>query len=372
MRILTIFLTFTMLLFGELNAQGFTKKVSGKPELVQKGKSKSWCPVCGMSLKGFYKTSHAAQTKDGEWVQYCSIRCLVKDHIQRGTDISHAKVVDITSEKLIPVKDAFYVVGSKVPGTMSKVSKLAFASKNDAEDFIKKMGGEIKKFDEVYKMAEKSLKKDIAMTNKKRAKMMYPMGKRLLNAKCDKSKLNPREYSKINELKPVIMENCKNLKEKQAQAVALYLWDKVRFQGVQALKKVHVGHDEKCPVCGMFVYKYPRWAAQLTYDGGHFSFDGVKDMAKYLQTPAKYGGKADFKPKEVMVTDYYTQLAIDGKSAFYVIGSDVLGPMGHELIPFEKKSDADTFLKDHKGTKIVKLDEITSSMLCKLDGKVCE
>jgi hypothetical protein len=24
--------------------------------------------------------------------------------------------------------------------------------------------------------------------------------------------------------------------------------------------KVEVGEDEKCPVCGMFVYKYPKWA----------------------------------------------------------------------------------------------------------------
>lgn len=372
MRILTMFFVALVLLFSNLNAEAFTKMASKKPEIVQKGKAKMWCPVCGMSLKGFYKTSHTAKTKDGKPVQYCSIRCLVNDHQMRDTDIKDAKVVDVISEKLIPVKDAYYVVGSKVPGTMSKVSKLAFSSKKAAQDFIKKMGGKIMRFDEVYKLAEASLKKDIAMTNKKRAKMMYPMGKRLYNAKCDKSKINPHDYRRINELKPVIKQNCKNLKEKQAQAVALYLWDKLRFEGKNALYKVKVSKDEKCPVCGMFVYKYPRWAAQLTFDGGHHSFDGVKDLAKYLLNPAKYGGKADFKAKKVIVTDYYTQLGIDGRKAFYVIGSDVLGPMGHELIPFEKKSDALTFKKDHKGTKIVALSDVTSSMLCELDGTVCE
>ena len=40
------------------------------------------------------------------------------------------KVVDASTQKLIDAQQAFYVVGSKVKGTMSKVSKLAFASKD--------------------------------------------------------------------------------------------------------------------------------------------------------------------------------------------------------------------------------------------------
>lgn len=377
MRVIALFVTVFMLLGGSLWAkESFSKNSSGKPELVQEGKQKSWCPVCGMSLKKFYKTSHAAHTKDGKPVQYCSLRCLVLDHQNRKTDLSHAQVVDIKSEKLISVYEAYYVVGSRVPGTMSKVSKLAFKNEADAKAFIKKMGGEIKRFDEVFKMAEASLQDDIAMTNAKRQKMMYPMGKKLYKTKCDKRGIDAGRFEYINELKVAVKESCKGLKEKQLQAVALYLWDVARFEGGSGAKRVVVKNSDKCPVCGMFVKKYPRWAAKMTYDhNGHehyFAFDGVKDMAKYMLEPAKYGGKADFKAKDIQVTDYYTQLAIDGRKAFYVVGSDVLGPMGHELIPFAKESDAKTFLKDHKGTEIIFLDKITTSLLCKLDGKECE
>ena len=35
---------------------------------------------------------------------------------------------------------------------------------------------------------------------------------------------------------------------------------------------------------------------------------------------------------------------IDGKKAFYVIRSDIYGPMGHEFIPFSSKEDAQTFV----------------------------
>jgi nitrous oxide reductase accessory protein NosL len=35
-------------------------------------------------------------------------------------------------------------------------------------------------------------------------------------------------------------------------------------------------------------------------------------------------------------------------SAYYVLGSDIYGPMGRELIPFEKEADAKEFIKDHQ------------------------
>lgn len=378
MRILAIFFSVALLFSsGVLAKEGFNKMASKKPELVQKGEEKGWCPVCGMSLKGFYKTSHTASTKEGEPMQYCSIRCLVLDHQNRKTDLSNVQVVDVVSEKLILAKDAYYVVGSKVPGTMSKVSKLAFKSEDEAKSFAKKMGGEIKRFDEVYKIAEASLQDDIVMINAKRAKKMYPMGKKVFASKCDARLINLNKFNYINEIKPVLKRICQEgLKEKQLQAVALYLWDVVRFENDKATKRVEVQDADRCPVCGMFVKKYPRWAAKMTYEhDGHehyFAFDGVKDMAKYMLEPQKYGGKVDFKAKEILVTDYYTQYAIDGRKAFYVVGSDILGPMGHELIPFEKKSDAKTFKNDHKGTEILTLDEITASLLCKLDGQKCD
>jgi nitrous oxide reductase accessory protein NosL len=68
-----------------------------------------------------------------------------------------------------------------------------------------------------------------------------------------------------------------------------------------------------------------------------------------------------------MVSDYYTQDAIDGKKAFYVIGSDVYGPMGNEFIPFISLEDAKTFKEDHLGVEILSFDEITEEKVYKLD-----
>jgi nitrous oxide reductase accessory protein NosL len=48
-------------------------------------------------------------------------------------------------------------------------------------------------------------------------------------------------------------------------------------------------------------------------------------------------------------------------------GSDVFGPMGNELVPFNKESDAREFMKDHTGKKILRFSDITLDMVKALD-----
>ena len=129
---------------------------------------------------------------------------------------------------------------------------------------------------------------------------------------------------------------------------------------LQAKPVTEIKADEKCPVCGMFVAKYQPWIAQIQYSKNDVPmFDGVKDMMAYYFEPEKFGGKHGTKATAIYVKDYYTQEWIDGKKALYVLGSDVMGPMGHELIPFNSQTAADNFIKDHKGKMIFQFDQIT-------------
>jgi nitrous oxide reductase accessory protein NosL len=67
------------------------------------------------------------------------------------------------------------------------------------------------------------------------------------------------------------------------------------------------------------------------------------------------------------VTDYYGLAFVDGYKAIYVIGSDVYGPMGRELIPFEKEADAKEFMKDHKGKTLLRFKDVTMEVIKQLD-----
>ncbi len=358
-RLLLLFFISFSLLF----ADGFTKMATIKPELVQSGKKKMWCPICGMSLKKFYKTSHSATTKSGEKRQYCSMRCLLVDMQKSKIDKNSIKVVDVTTQKFIPVKDAFYVVGSKIKGTMSKISKIAFGKKEDALNFIKKYGGKLMNFNEALEVAKKGLSKDIAMINMKKQKMVYPKGEMLYKKKCKAFKIDFSKFKDINELKAYIVDNnlCK-IKGKPLQMVTLYLWEVKRVNSNR--EKIAVSKDKKCPVCGMFVYKYPKWVALIKVKSHSFYFDGVKDMMKFYFNPKKYLN-VDFTTKEIKklyVTDYYTLNKIEAQKAFFVIKSDVTGPMGNELIPFKSKESALSFIKDHSG-KIVTFNQINLKLI---------
>ena len=126
---------------------------------------------------------------------------------------------------------------------------------------------------------------------------------------------------------------------------------------------------DTCPVCGMFVAKYPEWIATVLYKDGHaHHFDGAKDLYKYLLNMPKWAPNHRAEDIQAIgVTEYYGLKLIDARQAYYVIGSDVLGPMGHELIPLETKEDAEEFMQDHKGKKIIRFDDVDKGLPIKLD-----
>jgi len=189
--------------------------------LVQTGKEKKFCPVCGMNLPMFYKTNHAAHVH-GKEKQYCSIHCLVEDKELNHADLKGIQVVDVTSLKFIDANKAFYVVGSKKKGTMSMTSKYAFANKADAEAFAKKFGGKVMNFQEAYAEAKKDFADDARMIAKKQ-KMMAQKGAMIYNKMCKKT---DEKFTSVAQAKAFVTEHklCKNLNAKKLQAVGLYLY----------------------------------------------------------------------------------------------------------------------------------------------------
>lgn len=126
---------------------------------------------------------------------------------------------------------------------------------------------------------------------------------------------------------------------------------------------------DKCPVCGMFVAKYPDFLAEILFKDGSYSvFDGAKDMFKYYFNLKKYNPTKKLSDIDsIYVTDYYSLNFVDGFQASYATGSNVYGPMGKELIPFEKEADAKVFMSDHSGKSLLKFKGVTVDLIKELD-----
>jgi copper chaperone NosL len=129
------------------------------------------------------------------------------------------------------------------------------------------------------------------------------------------------------------------------------------------------GPKERCPVCGMFVGMHRAWTAAVVFkDGATSFFDGPKDMFRFVAEPGRFAkGRNSSDIQGAYVTEYYSARLTRAEGLYFVVGSDVLGPMGRELIPVEGKEQADTFAVDHKGKKILRFDEVTPEELKKLE-----
>ena len=137
----------------------------------------------------------------------------------------------------------------------------------------------------------------------------------------------------------------------------------------QELAALQPTAGDKCIVCGMFVDKYPDWTGEIIFnDGRVLFFDGCKDLFKYCFEMEKFTpGRKKADIAAIFVTTYYDVTFIHAESAFFVTGSNVYGPMGPELIPFQNEADAAEFLKDHGGTAIIRFDDITPEFIDRFD-----
>jgi nitrous oxide reductase accessory protein NosL len=137
----------------------------------------------------------------------------------------------------------------------------------------------------------------------------------------------------------------------------------------QEVKQIKPTPADKCPVCGMFVAKYPDFLAEIIFqDGSYALFDGVKDMMKYYFKLSQYNpSKKPVDIKAIWVTDYYTLDLIDGFKSYYVLDSNVYGPMGRELITFKQEDEAKEFMKDHQGKAVLQFNNITENLIKTLD-----
>jgi nitrous oxide reductase accessory protein NosL len=127
----------------------------------------------------------------------------------------------------------------------------------------------------------------------------------------------------------------------------------------------------KCPVCSMLAGMFADTNATIQFKDSPETlvFDGSKCMFKYYLNVKQYNpSKTTLDIASVTVKDFYSTESVDAMQAYYVIWSDTYGPMGHEPIPFGKEEDAKKFLKEHKGKKIIRFNEVNMKLIKQLDN----
>lgn len=113
---------------------------------------------------------------------------------------------------------------------------------------------------------------------------------------------------------------------------------------------------ERCRNCGMKIDRQSPWRTDLVEpSGGVVAFDTPKCALLAWRT-----GKV--AATGVRLQEYYDRKVRDGADLRFVVGGDVLGPMGPDLVPIEP-ARATKFIQDHGADKALRLDEVTREVI---------
>jgi len=232
----------------------------------------------------------------------CSLRCMADMSQNIGEKPVQAKTaLYLHPEKMVAVGSATYVIGSTAKGTMTMKSKLAFASTTEATDFQKQYGGKIVSFETAYTAATNELSMSRPKIEEKRKKK----GK---------------------------------IKEPTAES--------------------------RCTVCGMYPVRYPEHRCQvITGDAETLHFCSSQCLIGFLAKPKKYLSKG-VKTKSVWVRIPQEQSYEYANGLYYLVGSELMGPMGKEAIPYRSRAMAEAASKKHGG-QIVKFKTLTPRLIMK-------
>lgn len=127
------------------------------------------CKYCGMERGAFMHSRMVVVYEDGTEVGTCSIHCAAIDNVQKlDAAPMSIRVGDHDTGKLIDGEKAYWVIGGKDAGVMTRRPKWAFEKKEAAEKFVAAKGGDVTTFEEALRATYEDMYVDTKMIREKK------------------------------------------------------------------------------------------------------------------------------------------------------------------------------------------------------------
>ena len=134
--------------------------------------------------------------------------------------------------------------------------------------------------------------------------------------------------------------------------------------------RMQISPEDRCPVCGMKVIRYPKFAAAIQLLGSAtYYFCSTGCMIRSWIHPEIYLGTTAAERKQPVVKEYFTGRQVDGRTIIFVFGSDVIGPMGPALVPVMDENYLKVFKKRHGGKSQFFLNDMDDDKWFEMTGR---
>ncbi|WP_369600222.1 nitrous oxide reductase accessory protein NosL [Hahella sp. SMD15-11] len=123
-----------------------------------------------------------------------------------------------------------------------------------------------------------------------------------------------------------------------------------------------IAAGDECHLCGMAIQRFPGPKGEVADQQGQVhKFCSTRDLLAWMLQPENRNQVAAFYVHDMARTDWNRPddaHLIDGRTAWYVAGSDRKGAMGPTLASFGDESAARTFARQHGG-QVMRFGDIT-------------
>jgi hypothetical protein len=116
------------------------------------------------------------------------------------------------------------------------------------------------------------------------------------------------------------------------------------------------GAGIRCAYCGMKIAATSPWRCAIDLaNGSRIEYDSPRCALLDWRT-------REILPRILLVQDYYDRSWRGGDEVLFVASSDVMGPMGADLVPVDR-ARAQQFAREHTGTRPLALTELSLELL---------
>jgi copper chaperone NosL len=142
------------------------------------------------------------------------------------------------------------------------------------------------------------------------------------------------------------------------------------LKSLSADGQMTLSESDRCPVCAMFPARRPQTAAAMTLKSGEtYYFCGNGCLLRTWLRPTVYLNQPRVAIDRLVVRDYFSGQPIDGRTATWVAGSDVVGPMGPAIIALGDAAQLEIFKTRHGGKTVFTLDQVDDALWKKISRR---